>query len=119
MLAGQTILVTGATGAIGQAICKAVVADGARVVIHYGRNRAAAEALLDEVGGQGWCLPGDLATPEGHGRSGRRRWVWRGGFMALSTTQASGPRWRWTPRLPNGNRHGNASCGSTSCPQST
>lgn len=65
MLAGQTILVTGATGAIGQAICKAVVADGARVVIHYGRNRAAAEALLDEVGGQGWCLPGDLATPEG------------------------------------------------------
>ena len=65
MLAGQTILVTGATGAIGQAICKAVVADGARVVIHYGRNRAAAEALLDEVGGLGWCLPGDLATPEG------------------------------------------------------
>ena len=39
-LDGRTILVTGATGAIGRAICTALAAEGARVAIHYGRNRA-------------------------------------------------------------------------------
>lgn len=63
-LDGQTILVTGATGAIGQAICRSLVADGARVVIHYGRNRAAAETLLGAVNGQGSCLSADLSRPE-------------------------------------------------------
>lgn len=65
MLDGQTILVTGATGAIGQAICRAVVAEGAQVVIHYGRNRDAAEALLAVLDGRGCCLPADLSTPKG------------------------------------------------------
>lgn len=64
-LAGQTILVTGATGAIGQAICRALVAEGARVAIHYGRNRDAAEALLAGLEGRGWCLPADLSDPQG------------------------------------------------------
>jgi NAD(P)-dependent dehydrogenase (short-subunit alcohol dehydrogenase family) len=64
MLAGQTILVTGATGAIGQAICRALGAEGARLVIHYGRNRAAADRLLAEIGGAGSVLPVDLALPE-------------------------------------------------------
>ena len=65
MLAGQTILVTGATGAIGQAICRALVVEGARVVIHYGRNRAAAEVLLASLGGKGSILAADLSVPEG------------------------------------------------------
>ena len=65
MLSGQTILVTGATGAIGQAICENLAAEGARVVIHYGRNRAAAEALLHSMSGQGVILPADLSRPEG------------------------------------------------------
>lgn len=64
-LAGQNIVITGATGAIGQAICRALVADGARIVIHYGRNRAAAEALLAELNGQGLCAAADLADVEG------------------------------------------------------
>lgn len=64
-LTGQTILVTGATGAIGQAICHALAAEGARVAIHYGRNRAAAENLLKAIGGQGCLLPADLASPAG------------------------------------------------------
>ncbi|MBT0782427.1 SDR family oxidoreductase [Paracoccus sp. pheM1] len=62
-LSGQCILVTGATGAIGRAICHALVAEGARVVIHYGRNRDAAEALLAALDGRGWCLPADLSDP--------------------------------------------------------
>lgn len=65
MLSGQNILVTGATGAIGQAICRSLVAEGARVVIHYGRNRDAADALLADLGGQGICLAADLSRPEG------------------------------------------------------
>lgn len=65
MLDGQAILITGATGAIGQAICRALVAEGARVIIHYGRNRDTAEALLADLGGRGWCLPADLSDPQG------------------------------------------------------
>jgi len=65
MLAGQTILVTGATGAIGQAICRSLVAGGARVVIHYGRNRTAAEGVLASLGGKGSVLAADLSLPEG------------------------------------------------------
>ena len=64
-LSGQSILVTGATGAIGQAICRALVAEGANVVVHYGRNRDAAEALVKALDGRGWCVPADLADPAG------------------------------------------------------
>lgn len=64
MLRGQTILVTGATGAIGQAICRALAADGAKVLIHCGRNRSAAEVLLAGLGGNGAIIPADLADPE-------------------------------------------------------
>lgn len=64
-LSGQTILVTGATGAIGQAICRALAHEGAHVVIHYSRNRSAAEALLAAIGGKGWCLSADLSDPAG------------------------------------------------------
>lgn len=63
-LTGQSILVTGATGAIGRAISRALVMEGARVVIHYGRNRDAALRLLDDMGSAGWCLPADLSQPE-------------------------------------------------------
>lgn len=64
-LSGQSILVTGATGTIGQAICHALVADGARVIVHYGRNRDAAEALVGRLGGMGFCLSADLSDPTG------------------------------------------------------
>ena len=64
-LAGKNVLVTGATGAIGQAICVALAAEGARVVIHYGRNGTGAEALLAQIGGAGWCVGADMAEPAG------------------------------------------------------
>ena len=64
-LSGKTILVTGATGAIGRAICLALAAEGARVAIHYGRNRAAAEAILTEIGDRGFVLSADLSDPKG------------------------------------------------------
>lgn len=64
MLAGQTILATGATGAIGQAICRSLAAEGARVIIHFGHNRTAAEALLAALGGRGSVVGADLSRPE-------------------------------------------------------
>lgn len=63
MLDGQTILVTGATGAIGRAICMALSKDGASVLIHYARNHAAAEALLADIGGKGAIFSADLSDP--------------------------------------------------------
>ncbi|WP_206078358.1 SDR family NAD(P)-dependent oxidoreductase [Poseidonocella sp. HB161398] len=64
-LAGQSILVTGATGGIGQAITLCLAAAGARVGIHYAANSARAESLLQEIGGAGWIVQGDLSTREG------------------------------------------------------
>lgn len=63
MLSGQTILVTGATGAIGRAITAALAAEGARVLIHTRRDLAAAEALLAVIGGKGVVLQADLSDP--------------------------------------------------------
>jgi len=50
-LAGRGVLVTGASGGIGSATAKAFAAEGARVGVHYHRNREAAESLAAEIGG--------------------------------------------------------------------
>jgi 3-oxoacyl-[acyl-carrier protein] reductase len=50
-LAGKTAVVTGGSRGIGQAIVRRLARDGARVVFSYRRNRAAAVALAQEVGG--------------------------------------------------------------------
>jgi 3-oxoacyl-[acyl-carrier protein] reductase len=50
-LQGAGALVTGASGGIGSAVARELAAEGARVAIHYHRNREAAEALAGELGG--------------------------------------------------------------------
>jgi NAD(P)-dependent dehydrogenase (short-subunit alcohol dehydrogenase family) len=50
-LTGQTALVTGASGGIGRVVALALSRAGADLVLHCGRNRAAAENLALEVGG--------------------------------------------------------------------
>lgn len=64
-LDGQTVLVTGASGGIGAAIVEQLVAEGARVLIHYSRDEQGAQRLLDRVGGAGWVVQGDLADEAG------------------------------------------------------
>ncbi len=49
-LAGQTVLVTGASGNIGQGIARRLAEAGARIVIHYHRDRDSAQALANELG---------------------------------------------------------------------
>lgn len=63
-LAGKTVLLTGATGAIGVAIARTLAAEGARVLLHYGRNRMAAEELAAEIGNRAVALPADLSDPQ-------------------------------------------------------
>lgn len=62
-LANQTILITGGTGAIGAAMARSLAADGARVVLHYGRNHAAADRLVAELGNGAVALAADLSDP--------------------------------------------------------
>jgi NAD(P)-dependent dehydrogenase (short-subunit alcohol dehydrogenase family) len=55
-LAGRTLLVTGASRGVGAAIARRAAQGGARVLLHYSANRAAAEAIAAEIG----APPGDL-----------------------------------------------------------
>lgn len=64
-LQGQTVLVTGASGGIGAAIVECLAAEGARPIVHYGRDKTSAEALLARIGGNGLIVQADLSAAEG------------------------------------------------------
>src|SRR5215208_3987915 len=54
-LGGRGVLVTGASGAIGTATARAFADEGARVAVHYHRNREAAADLAEEIAGVALC----------------------------------------------------------------
>lgn len=56
---GQVVLVTGASGGLGQGMARAFAAAGAKVGVHYHANRAGAQALATEIGGVAFAA--DLA----------------------------------------------------------
>lgn len=70
-LAGRTVLLTGASGGIGQVTAATLAAAGATVLAHYRSNRPGAETALAGVPAErAVLLPGDLGTPD----AARRLW---------------------------------------------
>lgn len=69
MLDGKTVLVTGASKGIGQSIAREAAKQGARVIAHYGGDRAGAEAALAGIPAErAIVLQGDLAAKDGADR---------------------------------------------------
>jgi 3-oxoacyl-[acyl-carrier protein] reductase len=63
-LTSKVVLVTGGARGIGAAAVRAMGGAGAEVIIHFARNRAAAEALASELPqGRTHLVAGDLADP--------------------------------------------------------
>jgi 3-oxoacyl-[acyl-carrier protein] reductase len=67
-LSGKTALVTGASRGIGRATAEALARAGARVIVHYGRSSAEADAVVAAIraaGGSADTAQADLSAPEG------------------------------------------------------
>ncbi len=67
-LTGKTALVTGASRGIGRASALALAHAGALVLVHYGRGKAQAEAVVAEIrraGGRAEVVASELAAPDG------------------------------------------------------
>ena len=67
-LANKTALITGASRGIGRATALALANAGARVIVHYGRAAAEADALVSEIrsaGGHADAAQADLSAPDG------------------------------------------------------
>ncbi|MFK0002725.1 SDR family NAD(P)-dependent oxidoreductase [Paenarthrobacter sp. NPDC090522] len=64
-LSGRRVLVTGASGGIGTAICRALHRDGAQLAIHYGGSREQAETLAKEGPNGSVALQADLTSDSG------------------------------------------------------
>ncbi len=62
-LTGRNVLITGASRGIGAAIARCMGAAGARVAIHYRRERDAAALLAQEIGRGAETFGADLAMP--------------------------------------------------------
>jgi 3-oxoacyl-[acyl-carrier protein] reductase len=62
----QVVLVSGGSRGIGRTIAEYFAAEGARVVVSYAHDPAAARALIDQLrarGSQAWAFRADMAQP--------------------------------------------------------
>lgn len=62
---GKTVLVTGGSRGLGEAVCRKFAAEGCRVVVNYAHGREAAEAVARSIGGTAYgCDISDEAAVE-------------------------------------------------------
>src|SRR5579859_7269148 len=64
---GKNALVTGSSRGIGRGIALKLAEKGARVAVHYNRNRDAAEktlATIRELGSDGFLIQADVCRPD-------------------------------------------------------
>src|ERR1700682_758030 len=69
--AGKNALVTGSSRGIGRGIALKVAESGARVAVHYFRNRDEAQATLEKIrehGSNGFLVQADICLPDEVGR---------------------------------------------------
>ena len=62
-LAGETVLVTGASGNIGSGIARRLAEAGAEIVVHFHRDKASATSLVEELG-SGLIVQADLGDAD-------------------------------------------------------
>lgn len=60
----KTILITGAGTRLGKAMAMGLAQDGWRIVVHYNRSRAQAEALVKTLPSPSVAIGGNLAVPQ-------------------------------------------------------
>jgi NAD(P)-dependent dehydrogenase (short-subunit alcohol dehydrogenase family) len=76
---GRVILVTGGSRGIGAAAVRALTGAGAQAIVHYASNRAAADAVVGEVGAdRAVAIGADLVSPEATERLWDEAVAWRG-----------------------------------------
>ena len=49
---GKTVLVTGGSRGLGEALCRRFAAAGCRVIVNYAHGKEAAQAVAEAVGGE-------------------------------------------------------------------
>jgi len=62
-LKGKTALVTGGSRGIGRAICQRLASEGAGIILHFHRNRAAAEEVATAIGPSVTLVQADIGSP--------------------------------------------------------
>ena len=62
-LSGKHILVTGASRGIGKGLAEGFGASGAKVAVHFNKNREAAEQLAKQIGNGSKAFQADLQSP--------------------------------------------------------
>lgn len=78
LLAGRTILITGASRGIGRATAVAAHREGAHVIAHWAHDEQAALDLEHHLGERGWSVRADLRAPSAPEALWQEARAWRG-----------------------------------------